>query len=105
MDKNKNQNPSSNDNCGKSEQIENEVRLNKPICNNTEYNELYLSTYGFLLDRTIQNGPIQVYRITPNETIYNFSYADLKMLSQGQSLKQENISTCVVMEPMVGIYF
>lgn len=65
-------------------------KITKPECVNNELNDAYLSTFGFLIDRTIQDQPITVFKSAPSKVIYNFTRND------GLS----NVSTCVVMEPM-----
>jgi hypothetical protein len=79
---------------GEQTQTESEKSLNRPLCENDEFNEAYLTTYGFLLDRTIQQKPILVFKSLPEKIVYNFTVDEMKRLLTNVT------STCVVMEAM-----
>ena len=65
-------------------------KLNKPKCENEEFNKLYLTTYGFILDRTIQDSPYIAFTSYP-ETIMH------EIIDPETNQTEKH---CVVLEPM-----
>ncbi|RMZ97392.1 ITFG3-like isoform X1, partial [Brachionus plicatilis] len=59
----------------------------EPRCGNDK-NSLYLSSYGFVVDRSSQENPILVFKSEPEEKMLNLT------------LNQKFIELCLVMEPM-----
>ena len=68
--------------------------------NNSLENEEYMSTYGLLVDRTIQNSPYLVFKSKPLKFKYTFTDEDIKMDLENNIKIDRNESTCVILEPM-----
>ncbi len=65
-------------------------KLNKPKCENEEFNKQYLTSYGFIVDRSIQDSPIIVFTSYPETIMHDIIDPDTN--------KTE--TQCVVLEPM-----
>ena len=81
----------------------------KPKCENDKHNNDYLSTYGLLIDRTIPNDPLVVFKSSPKTLVYNYTMDDMTADTETETGKEKRNaaseklnygSTCVVMEPM-----
>ncbi len=66
------------------------------LCENEENNERYLSTYGFIMDRTTQHRPIVVFKSKPTKIYYNYTESDLTEID----MPVKNATNCIIMEPM-----
>ena len=78
-----------------------ETSIKKSYCENiTPENEMYLSTFEFVMDRTIQSTPYVVLQSKPEKLIYNFTDSDIKSAEANKINIKKGESTCVIMEPM-----
>jgi len=90
------------DNKGHEQETSHEIY--KPKCSN-EFDELYLSTYGILMDRTLEDRPLVVFQSKPTFIQYSYTKEDV---DKSETLKAkfeatgatDYGSTCVIMEPM-----
>lgn len=112
--KNKKLNPfvrsNNEDQCPKFETNIDETDNNnifKPLCDKNELNDVFLNTYGLLIDRSIRDAPLVVFKTGPKVETYQFTEADKKIIAQAKLNNNETysnfdnlISTCVVLEPM-----
>ena len=77
-----------------------ESTIKKSFCENGSLeNEKYMTTYGLLIDRSIQN-PYVVFKSKPYKFMYTFTDEDKdKAKEYGMKIDRMD-STCVIMEPM-----
>ncbi len=77
-----------------------ESTIKKSFCENSSLeNEKYMTTYGLLIDRSIQN-PYVVFKSKPYKFMYTFTDED-KDKANEYGMKIDSMdSTCVIMEPM-----
>ena len=73
----------------------------KPNCQHTdELNSLFLNTYGLLIDRSVEDNPLVVFKSGPKVLNYNYTLEDVKQASTFSTTKFDTDSygsTCVIL--------
>ena len=67
-------------------------------CDEATLDDPSMTTYGLLVDRSIQNEPIMVLESKPTKRSYTFTEDDFKNL-KNKNFDSSN-TTCIIMEPM-----
>jgi hypothetical protein len=75
------------ENRDKGEKDDYHQKVNKPKCENKEFNDAYLSTYGLVMDFSLQDSPLVVFSYKPETEVFN--------------LTETREEICVVMEPVL----
>ena len=90
--------------CPEFEVLDNKLHeLFKPKCEINELNSAFLNTYGLLIDRSIEENPLIVFKSGPKIVQYNYTLEDFKKLSNIGNITFESNdfgSTCIILEPM-----
>jgi hypothetical protein len=80
---------------------ETESAIKISFCDNSSIeNEAYMTTYGLIVDRSIQDSPYLVFKSKPLKFKYTFTDEDIKNALANNIKIKKNESTCVILEPM-----